>query len=197
VAKIKDVIKKIREPIDKVVEKVVEFVADKAKAFIAKLSGAEQQREEPPQYAEEQDEQVMLEKDITTRLSTHKNAYLVKLGLYANTEHGSVEAKSEKTTEADRKIMLTLGKKHGCHHTGNKNLNYYVPDHQAPTSLFKLAETDTYVFNLLKTHGVSVHKKQRLYPQSKLESDKQGGVVSTLTQKLRKLIELKKNKNKG
>ena len=197
VEKIKDVIKKIRAPIDKAVEEVVGFVADKAKALIAKFTGAGQQREEPPQNAEEQDDQVMLEKDITTRLSTHENAYLVKLGLYANTEHGSVEAKSGKTTEEDRKIMLTLGKKYGCHHTGNKNLNYYVPDHQAPTSLFKLAETDTYVFNLLKTHGVSVHKKQRLYPQSKLESDKQGGVVSTLTQKLRKLIELKKNKNKG
>jgi hypothetical protein len=37
---------------------VVGFVADKAKAFIAKLTGAEQQREEPPQNAEEHDTQV-------------------------------------------------------------------------------------------------------------------------------------------
>jgi hypothetical protein len=58
VEKIKDVIKKIREPIDKAVEEVVGFVADKAKAFIAKLTGAEQKREEPPQNAKEHDTQV-------------------------------------------------------------------------------------------------------------------------------------------
>jgi hypothetical protein len=52
VAKIKGV------PIDKAVEKVVGFVADKAWAFIAKLTGAEQQSEEPPQNAEEHDTQV-------------------------------------------------------------------------------------------------------------------------------------------
>ena len=58
VAKIKDVIMKLRKPIDNAVEKVVGFVVDKAKAFIAKLTGAEQQSEEPPQNAEEHDTQV-------------------------------------------------------------------------------------------------------------------------------------------
>ena len=56
--KIKDVIKKLRQPIDKAVEKVVGFVADKARALMAKVTGVDKTKEEPPRTQKEHDAQV-------------------------------------------------------------------------------------------------------------------------------------------
>ena len=53
-AKIKEIIQKIRGPIDKAVAKVVGFIVGKAKAFIARISGAEKPKEEAPKNQSEE-----------------------------------------------------------------------------------------------------------------------------------------------
>ncbi len=139
----------------------------------------------------DKDDLVELEKDIITRLTTHENSYLVKLGPYADTRNGSIPATNDDYNTEEKNKIQALGRIYGCHHTGNKNLVSYTPDHQAPTVLFELAKTNEYIFNLLKKCGVRVHEKQRLYPQNPKESERQGGVASTLSQKIRKLIKLR------
>jgi hypothetical protein len=55
---------------------------------------------------EKVDDPVELENDIITRLTTHENAYLVKLGPYADFHNGSIPATSDKyTTEEKNKIQ--------------------------------------------------------------------------------------------
>jgi len=57
-AKIKEIIQKIRKPIDRAVGKVVGFIADKAKLLIGKISGTDKPKEEAPKNEAEHDEQV-------------------------------------------------------------------------------------------------------------------------------------------
>lgn len=78
-AKIKEIIQKIRAPIDKAVAKVVGFVADKAKALIARIRGTDQPKEEPPQTEAEHDAQVeaglaALDKEQQKEDADHNNA---------------------------------------------------------------------------------------------------------------------------
>jgi hypothetical protein len=57
-AKIKEIIQKISNPIHQAVGKAVGFIVGKAKAFIAKLSGADKPKEEAPKNEAEHDAQV-------------------------------------------------------------------------------------------------------------------------------------------
>ena len=57
-AKIKEIIQKIRNPIDKAVGKVVGFIVGKAKELIGKISGADKPKEELPKNEAEHDVQV-------------------------------------------------------------------------------------------------------------------------------------------
>ena len=57
-AKIKEIIQKIRDPIDKAVGKVVGVIVGKAKALIGKISGADKPKEEAPKNEAEHDAQV-------------------------------------------------------------------------------------------------------------------------------------------
>jgi hypothetical protein len=57
-AKIKEIIQKIRKPIDEAVGKAVGFIAGKAKALIARISGVDKSKEEAPKNEAEHDSQV-------------------------------------------------------------------------------------------------------------------------------------------
>ena len=86
--KIKDVIKKLRQPIDKAVEKVVNFVADKARALMGrKEEPATTEKKESPEKTEkvshgltaiDQEEQKYLEKNKISRDEAEKVAVAVK-----------------------------------------------------------------------------------------------------------------------
>jgi hypothetical protein len=90
-AKIKDIIKKIRQPIDKAVEKVVGFVADKAKALLARAGQKEKsvpgEEKDSPEKAEkiargltaiDEEERKYLENNTISREDAEKVAIAVK-----------------------------------------------------------------------------------------------------------------------
>lgn len=85
--KIKDVIKKLRQPIDKAVEKVVNFVADKARTLMGqKEKSAAEEKETPEKAAKvsrglaaiDQEEQKYLENNKISRDDAEKVAVTVK-----------------------------------------------------------------------------------------------------------------------
>jgi hypothetical protein len=88
VEKIKGVIKKIREPIDKAVEKVVEFVADKARALLGRgeKSAASEEKESPEKAGKvaqglaaiDQEEEKYLENNKISREDAEKVTATVK-----------------------------------------------------------------------------------------------------------------------
>ena len=95
------------------------------------------------------------------RFSSVLPSHLLRPGAFAR---DWIPVRSSQATERQRHIIRELGKSHGCHSCGTRNVKQFYADHQPPTKLF----------DKFHDNGTT----QRLYPQCRKCSNLQGTLLS-------------------
>jgi hypothetical protein len=120
---------------------------------------------------------------------------LLKPGSYAKE---SIPASSPYTVPAaDQREVNRIGNLYGCHHTGAKSPGQaeWTGDHQPVTKLVEAAQQQEELMKLMQEAGLATTLSgQQLYPHSFAAYKSQGGTVTAILLKLKKLERLKGDK---
>jgi len=95
---------------------------------------------------------------------------------------------------ADQREIDRIGNKYGCHHTGvmSPGQAHWTGDHQPVTALVRKSEQSDELKKLMIAERLQTTLNgQRLYPHSYSAYKEQGGTITAITLKLKKLEGMK------
>lgn len=156
------------------------------------MSDAKKVKEVKKKTDEEKEKEIQqVRNEIKEKLSSP----LLKPGPFA--KESAPASDPESVPAADQREVNRLGNMHGCHHTGDATPGQpnWTGDHMPPTQLVMKAQDDPELMALMKEVGLPTElSNQRLYPHSYRAFKSQGGTITAITLKLKKLKRLKEEK---